>query len=167
MSLYPVPFEPSKGPSMTVEIRKCTVAELKGEANFPALVQEYAQECAIAELPAPDEKMAMYDVIERSGIFQAYGAFSEAGLVGFMAVLTPVIPHYGVGVAVTESLFVGSDDRETGAGLKLLSAAERHAELAGSPALMVSAPSGGKLAEVLSLHPSYRETNRVFLRVLR
>jgi GNAT superfamily N-acetyltransferase len=151
---------------MTIAIRKCTVAELKGDSYFPALVREYAEDCRLDGLPPPDEKLAAYDLIERSGIFTAYGAFADGVLVGFMAVLVPVIPHYGIGITVTESLFVGAAHRGTGAGLALLRAAERHAEEAGSPALMVSAPTGGQLADVLSRHKNYRETNRVFMRGL-
>jgi GNAT superfamily N-acetyltransferase len=78
-------------------------------------------------------------------------------------VLKPVIPHYGVAIAVTESFFVGKEYRKSGAGLKLLRAAEAHAE--GAPGLLVSAPVGGTLAEVLP-HLGYRETNRVFFKEL-
>jgi GNAT superfamily N-acetyltransferase len=152
---------------MSVTIHKCTVAELKRDISFPSMFSEYADECAIAMLPSPDEKMAAYDMIERSGVFQAYGAFSDAGvLLGFMALLTPVIPHYGVCIATMESLFVGREYRGSGAGLKLLRAAERHAEAAGCPGLLVSAPTGGQLAEVLARRDGYAETNRVFFRKL-
>jgi GNAT superfamily N-acetyltransferase len=150
---------------MSASVRKCSLAELKGNAGFPALFKEYAEECALRDLPAPDEKLAAYDAIERSGVFQIYGAFCGEKLVGVVAVLTPVIPHYGVAIAVAESLFVAKRHRKSGAGIRLLIAAERHAKDIGSPALMVSAPVGGVLAEVLP-RLGYRETNRVFLRGL-
>ncbi|MET1025622.1 MAG: GNAT family N-acetyltransferase [Dongiaceae bacterium] len=148
---------------MRVLVRKCTVAEVEANANFPALAREYAAESAIHGLPAPVEKIASYRVIEQSGCFQCYGAFLGDKLVGFVAVLMPVIPHYGIAIAVSESFFVAKAHRKGGAGLKLLHAAERQAREAGSPGLLVSAPFGGRLAQVLP-HLGYRETNRVFFK---
>jgi GNAT superfamily N-acetyltransferase len=146
-----------------VIVRSCSYSDIEGNRNFPALAHEYAEECAIAGLPAPDEKIAAYRALAASEIFQAFGAFLENKLVGFIVVLKPVIPHYGVAIAVTESFFVGKEYRKSGAGLKLLRAAEAHAE--GAPGLLVSAPVGGTLAEVLP-HLGYRETNRVFFKEL-
>ncbi len=152
-----------------IVIRKCTIGEVAANAAFPALHREYAAEAALAGLPDPDEKLGAYRLIEPGGAFQAYGAFLVDGpaggdvLVGVAAVLTPVIPHYGVAIAVTESLFVAAAHRRTGAGVKLIRAAEKHARDAGSPALLVSAPVGGRLVRVLP-RLGYRETNRVFLK---
>lgn len=148
---------------MTVMIRKTTVSEVETNENFPALAKEYAEESAIHGLPSPDEKLSVYRVIEASGVFHVYGAFLLDKLIGFISVLTPVIPHYGVMIAVSESFFVAKDQRRTGAGLKLLRAAEAHACSAGSPGMLVSAPLGGILAEVLPC-VGYRETNRVFFK---
>ncbi|MDY0242697.1 MAG: hypothetical protein RBR34_11015, partial [Rhodospirillaceae bacterium] len=127
------------------------------------LHRDYAKECAIAGLPPPDEKLAAYGAIAQSGVFTAYGAFVDGLLAGFMAVLTPVIPHYGVSITVAESLFVGAAFRSSGAGLALIRAGERHARDAGSPGLLLSAPSGGRLALVLP-KMGYRETSRVFFK---
>lgn len=150
---------------MRASIRKCSLAEIKGNAGFPALFKEYAEECALRDLPAPDEKLAAYDAIERSGVFQIYGAFCGEKLVGVVAVLTPVIPHYGVAVAVTESLFLAKEHRKGNAGIKLLRAAERHARDAGAPGILVSAPVDGPLAQVLP-YLDYCLTNHVFFRKL-
>lgn len=146
-------------------VRKCTVGEIEANAAFPALRRAYAAEAALAGLPDPAEKLAAYRLIETSGVFQAYGAFEAGRLVGFCAVLAPIIPHYGVAIAVTESLFVAKEHRKSGAGLKLIRAAEAHARKVGSPALLISAPSSGRLVQVLP-GIGYRETNRVFMKEL-
>lgn len=148
---------------MSITVKKCTVAEIEQNPNFPSLAKEYAAEAAIHGLPAPDEKIAAYRIIERSGLFQGYGAFLGEILIGFIAVLTPIIPHYGVAITVTESFFVALAHRKSGAGIKLLRAAEQHAKDARSPGLLLSAPSGGRLAGILP-RLGYRETNRVFFR---
>jgi GNAT superfamily N-acetyltransferase len=150
----------------TVSVRKVTFAELTSHGNFQALVREYEAESKAAGLPPFDDKMAQYRAIEPSGFFHLYAAFIGEGLIGFIAFLLPVIPHYGVTIAVTESFFVGQKFRKGGAGLKLLRAAEDHARREGSPALMASAPTGGRLAEILP-RLGYRETNRVFLKELK
>lgn len=144
-------------------IRKITISEVEENENFPNLAKEYAAESSIHGLPLPIEKIAAYRVIESTGIFQAYGAFLEEVLVGFIAVLTPIIPHYGVAITVSESFFVAKEHRKTGAGLKLLRVAHQHAIDAKSPGFLVSAPTGGDLAEVLP-GLGYRETNRVFFK---
>lgn len=169
----PVPYGPEMLPfcrftmrglrGVKVVVRKCTISEVESNENFPALAREYAAEAAIAGLPKPDEKAAAYRAIEQTGIFHSYGAFFGDLLVGFISVLLPVIPHYGVAIAVAESFFVGKKYRKTGAGLKLLHAVERHAREAKSPGLLVSAPWSGPLAEVLP-RVGYRETNRVFFK---
>lgn len=148
---------------MSVVVKKCTFAEVEGNANFPALMREYAAECAIGGLPPAGEKFAAYPLIEATGIFHIFGAFFDDMLVGVIAVLLPVLPHYGVTIAISESFFVAQEFRKSGAGLKLLRAAEQKAQEAKSPGLLVSAPTGGRLASVLP-GIGYRETNRVFLR---
>lgn len=84
-------------------------------------------------------------------------------LIGFIVLLTPVLPHYGAAIAVAESLFVGGAHRKTGAGMLLIRRAERRAREARSPGMLFSAPSGGRLS-VLLPRIGYRETNRVYLK---
>lgn len=149
----------------TLVVRRCTVQEAINNPAFPALAQEYYAESSIAGLPDPTEKMHIYNRLERSKSFQAYGAFIGDELIGFAVVLTPVIPHYGVAISVMESLFVAKAHRKTGAGLQIIRAAEDHARHMESPALMISSPFNGALARVLPRR-GYRETNRVFIKAM-
>ena len=61
-------------------------------------------------MPPPDEKLAAYGMIEQSGVFTVYGAFVDGRLAGFMAVLTPVIPHYGIAIAVAQEAAPSGED---------------------------------------------------------
>lgn len=148
-----------------IEIRKCTIDEVESCRNFPVLAREYAEDAAIHGLPSPVEKLDTYRAIEKLKIFQGYAAVLDGEIVGFMAILVPIIPHYGIGVAVMESMFVGRAYRSSGAGLKLIKAAERHAVEAGSPGLLLSAPYGGRLEKVLPRR-GYRATNTVFFKAV-
>lgn len=145
-------------------IRKTTVAKLRAARAFPSLLAEYAAECAHDELPPPSARWETYAHLEAAGVLHVLGAYDEDGeLVGFLSLVVPVLPHYGVGVAVSESFFVAPAFRRCLAGLRLLAAGEALAVELGSPCLLVSAPSGGNLSELLP-KCGYRETNRVFLK---
>lgn len=146
-----------------MEIRPCSVTELIGHHDFPALRKEYADESAVRGLPDPQEKLEIYQAMEGTGALCAYGAFEGNDLIGFVTVLAPELPHYGRVIAVTESLFVAAARRKSGAGLRLIRTAERHARDIGSPGLLVSAPSGGRLAALLP-RLGYDETNRVYMK---
>ena len=148
-----------------IEIKKITVAELDGSPEFAGLQAEYIEEVKIDGMPPAKAQKTIYENLERAGVFNIFGAYLGDLLVGFVTVLVTVLPHFGVVMAVTESLFVGKDYRKTGAGLQLLKTAERHALVVGSPCLLVSAPVGGALADVLP-YVGYTEKNRVFFRKL-
>lgn len=146
-------------------VRRISVAELFSNEHCLALHDEYMHESALAKLPNPEEKIASYTALEASGsdVFSLYGAFVGEVLVGFLILLTPVIPHYGTAIAVAESLFVAAKHRSSGAGLLLIRKAEQRAKELGSQGLLFSSPTGGRLATVLP-RIGYRETNRVFFK---
>ncbi len=146
-------------------IRASTVAELEAAPAFPDLLAEYAAESAIEGLPPPSAKMETYHHLERSGFLHVLAAWAGDTLAGFITVLAAPLPHYGRTVAVSESFFVAQEHRGTGAGLKLLRAAEALAAKLGSPGLLVSAPYAGDLFKVLP-RVGYVETNRVFFKAV-
>lgn len=148
---------------MSVDVIRRTAASLIADADFTALRDEYAAECSLHGLPDPQEKLAMYQALDASGSFRAFGAYVDGCLVGFVTIIAPVLPHYGVAVAVAESLFVAFAHRKTGAGLALIRRAEDEARSMGSPAILFSSPSGGRLATLLP-RIGYRETNRAYMK---
>lgn len=144
-------------------VRRGSIAELEAFPEFPALLAEYAAESAIDGMPPPAAKMEAYRHLETLGMLSVFEATESEALVGFLTVLIPVLPHYGIPVAVCESFFVAAAHRKSMAGLKLLVAGEERAKGLGSPGFLVSAPMGGKLAELLP-RCEYVETNRVFFK---
>lgn len=147
-----------------MKVAPSTVAEIEAAPAFRALLDEYAAESAIDGLPPPDAKMPSYRHLASLGLLHVLGAWADDGeLIGFITIILPVLPHYGVAVAVSESFFVAKAHRATMAGLRLLGAAEEKARALGSPGLLVSAPYGGKLFELLP-KLGYAETNRVFFK---
>lgn len=146
-----------------VTIRPCSVADLCDAPNIGALLAEYGAECSIPGLGQVSPQFETYRIMEHVGLAQMFGAWHGADLIGFLIVIQNELPHYGQAVAVSESYFVASDHRKSGAGLALLKAASDHARETGAKGLFVSAPIGGKLAEVLP-GLGFTETNRVFFK---
>lgn len=146
-------------------IHQTTMAELWGHENFERLLIEYAAESAVDGLPPPRGKLENYLQLEGTGLLHAFKALRFGALVGFVVVLAPELPHYSRLVAVTESIFVARRHRKSGAGLRLLRRAEARARDLGSPGLLICAPLGGQLVEVLP-RAGYAETNRVFFKRL-
>ena len=144
-------------------IRSSTVAELEAAPTFADMLAEYAAESAIEGMPPPSARMETYRALSAMGALHVLAAWAGDTLAGFITVLAAPLPHYGRTVAVSESFFVAKAHRSTGAGLKLLHAAEDRARELGSPGLLVSAPFEGDLFKVLP-RVGYAETNRVFFK---
>jgi GNAT superfamily N-acetyltransferase len=148
-----------------IEIVPATIADLEAAPNIWALLTEYGAECAIDGMPAPAARAETYRQLEVNGLLHPIAAYKDGKLIGFITVLKAPMPHYSAMVAVTESFFVGRAHRKTGAGLRLLRAAEHKARELGSPGLLVSAPFEGDLFYVLP-RIGYAETNRIFFKRL-
>jgi GNAT superfamily N-acetyltransferase len=146
-------------------IRPVKYIEILGAANASELLAEYAAESAIPEIGPTCPQALMYAAMENSGMFHAFGAFRVKLLVGFAAILTYTLPHYGRKIATVESLFVSKEHRGN-YGRGLMNALEKYAREDGCAVVLYSAPAGGQLEKVLSLRKSYRRTNSVFCRSL-
>ena len=142
-----------------ISLRLCTIDEWEANPVFHTLVEEYARECAIAGLPHPRPRFDIYKAMGDAS--HPIGVFLGDELVGFAVLLTPTIPHYGIMIGVTESLFVSKPKRKTGAGLKLIADVKRRAKEAGSPGVIISAPTGSDLAELLPML-EFDEVTRAF-----
>jgi len=151
---------------MTLDIRKCTIEDIENDHNIAQLLEEYAEESSIKGLPHPLAKAETYKLLEKTGAIQAIGAFVNESIIGFIIVLSSILSHYNTCVAVSESFFVSKEHRKTGAGLKLLHEAEKYSKKLGAFGILISAPIGGVLAEILP-HVGYVETNRVFFRAFK
>lgn len=146
-------------------IEHSTVGRIMGAHEFPALIAEYAVESSAAGLPKPNPQISTYQHLESLGLLHAFAATEGSALTGFLSFLTPILPHYGVLMAVSESFFVASEYRSGGDGLRLLRAAEDHARDLGARVLFVSTPMGGKLFEIMPRR-GYVEASRVFCKRL-
>lgn len=148
-----------------MEIRRCTVADIEQAEHLRAVLDSYGAESAMPEMGEVKADFAAYRAMEAAGMLHVIGAF-DPELIGFITLLHYRLPHYGGrGVCSSESYFVTPERRNTGAGLRLLRAAEDKARDLGASALLVSSPAGGRLAQVLP-RAGYRESNRVFVRGL-
>ena len=100
---------------------------------------------------------------EVSGCCTSNSATEDGKLVGYLSLIVAVLPRYGVPMVVSESFFVAREHRKSGAGLKLLEAAERQTRELGATVILVSAPLNGALARVLPRR-GYVAGDQVFLK---
>jgi GNAT superfamily N-acetyltransferase len=149
-----------------IVIRQCAFGGLENDPNIAALVAEYAAESATEGLGPVNPQWRMYEAMDAAGIARLLCAYNGSVVVGFLVLLVSVVPHFGVPIASTESFFVSRAARSTGAGMMLRRAAERMARDMGAVGFFISAPTGSRLAEVMSKSKGWRETNRVFFRRL-
>ena len=145
------------------EIRPCTVSEIE---ERPDLLDEYALESSIPEIGIPDAQFATYHALEAAQVLHPIASFEDGVMTGFIVPLIVPLPHYGLVTATVESFFVSQSYRDTGVGMRLLSNAEKISRERGAKALLLSAPAGGRLAQVLSRRRSYRRSSEVFVRAL-
>ena len=149
-----------------ISITKMTYAELEANSDFDALVTEYGKESCIEGMPEHNRDSAMYNTLEKAGVFQAFGAYDNDTLIGFIVVLVSNNPHYGKVIGTIESFFVSKAKRKTGAGLKLLRISEIFCKEFGAVGLFLSTPVESQLAKTMEKLSPYKETNRVFFRSL-
>jgi len=148
------------------EVRRVSLATLIDDQRFPTLVDEYTVESSIKDMPPINWQREMYQQLEAIGIFHVLAAYQGEELIGFMTLIVTVLPHYGARTATTESVFVAERHRSSGAGLKLIREAESWAKELGAVGLLLSAPYGGRLADI-GPRIGYQQTNVVFFKRLQ
>lgn len=156
-------------PSMTspLTIRQCSVSEMQATSDLDELLAEYATESANPDLGGHDAQYQTYAVMEQAGVLHIFCAYKGDRLVGFLVLICMVLPHFGRMVGSSESIFVSAPHRKTGAGLKLIAAAEAKCRELGAIGFYLSGPVGGALCQALSKAKAWRPTNQVFFKGLQ
>ena len=113
-------------------VEQVTVEELYSRPGFEEMIAEYAK-LAIKKLPAPRYRKEDYLPLEAAGVLTVWCEMYGGIVVGFASCLVSKIPHYGIGIAIAESLFVREEVRRTGLGIRLIATVERHAASERSP----------------------------------
>lgn len=152
---------------MSLPIRPITIADAFDAPNFTALCDEYRAESLRNPYvtSAPPDRDA-YQYMQDAGVLHMLGAYENDTLVGMVVILIASPPHYaGKLLATVETLFLSKPHRHGRAGVELIRAAESAAVKHGAQGLYISAPSGGRLEDLLPA-VGYHETNTVFFRGL-
>lgn len=142
-------------------IKPVGYSEILDDPNWPALLAEYAAECSLPELGEASPQRDLYDLLEKSGGFQAFGVYDNETLVGFSSVLIYVLPHFGKKIASSESIFVA---QPSGSGLDLIDSMKAHARVNECSHFIWSARVGSRFD--LLLKHLHRHTNNVYLETL-
>jgi hypothetical protein len=127
------------------------------------LIAEYTAECSIPSIGPINPQPATYAAMERANLMQSFAAYDGTDLAGFANLLTPVLPHYGLQVGTTETLFMA---KQFCFGRELIQAIEDYAAEVGCVGILHSAPIGGRFERFLNASKHYQRTNSVFYRRL-
>lgn len=142
-----------------IEISQCFVTELLDGPNARDLIAAYATECMI---PDAKPQRETYLAMQRAGLLTCFGAYLDRELVGFVSIITSVMPHHGKKVATIESLYAAPEYRDAGAGNALMAEAERFARDAGCVCLVYTARVGSRLETVLALRAGCERSHEMF-----
>lgn len=107
-------------------IRPVSFTAILDAPNADKLLKAYAEECLVSDaIP----QRSIYEAMEKAGVLHCFAAYaSDDTLIGFVSVLTAVMPHTGRLQATGESVFVAQDYRDTGAGILLIEAIEKYTD---------------------------------------
>ena len=146
-----------------LDIRPVSYSEILDAPNSAELLQAYSKDCV---MPDYNPQRQIYEAMENSGALYCFGAYVDDVLVGFVSVVTGLMPHNGKRTATIESLFALPSHRKYGIGDALLSAVEVLALKEGCVALLYTARVGSPLSVVLSRRPGCKESHTMFTRWL-
>lgn len=146
-------------------MRQVSVDDLYALPGFEEMIAEYAK-LAIKGMPSPLYRKDDYLPLEAAGLLTVWCAMYGGYVIGFASCLISKVPHYGVGIAIIESLFVREEVRSLGLGNDFLRAIERHAANVGVYALFASCPIGSDYKTVLK-HRAYSAETTTYVKVLK
>lgn len=145
-------------------IRAVSYATILDAPNAKELLDEYAAECSLPELGAASPQRELYEMLEKSGGFQAFGVYDSDVLIGFASVLMYVLPHYGKKIATNESIFVSSSVRGEGYGVRKF--IKQWGKDNNCVVFLYTAPVGSEFDKSLAADERCRHTNNVYVEVL-
>lgn len=135
------------------------------EPNVRELIDRYATESSIDDLPTYKPNTELYRLLEANGVLHTIVARKRGQMIGFVVVLITPNAHYSQLMAVTESFFVHPDHRKGGVGLNLLDEAQVLAKQKGATCIFLSAPVQSRLDRVMQ-RKDWKHTNQVYFRRL-
>jgi GNAT superfamily N-acetyltransferase len=146
-----------------LEIKRISCEDIFYASNSAELLDAYSKDCV---MPDYNPQRQMYATLENSGALHCFGAYSDGILVGFVSVITGVMPHNGKRMATIESLFALPSHRKLGTGDALMSAVEKFASEEKYVVLLYTARVGSPLEVVLSRRPGCKASHTMFTRWL-
>lgn len=108
----------------------------------------------------------LYGMMERSGGFQAFGAYDGEVLVGFSGVVAYPLPHSGHWIGVNESIFLTAKRRRSGLGEDLKEAMRQFVRDKGGVVFIWTAPAESSFDHSLSSNPSLRHSSNSYVETL-
>lgn len=138
--------------------------ELEHAPNLHDMLDEYSIESRLSGMPPPIPHMDSYHLLVKADLLTTLCAYEEDTIIGFLLLLVNMMPHYSTPVATVESFFVPQAHRSTGAGLKLLIAAQKIAQEKGAAGILVAAAVNSDFDRLMSSMYSYTKSHNAYFR---
>lgn len=148
---------------MSATVTRCTMRGLLSDPAWPAIQHAYGSEGRYHGMPEPSPQLDAYCALEDAGAIVALRADDADGLCGFAIMLVQRSLHYGVVVAMVESIYAMPRARAA-VGRRLLAECEAVARDAGARAIVATAPVGSRLGTVYGLR-GYRASSTTYYRM--
>ena len=149
-----------------IEVKIVTADDVLNNENSSFLYEKYAEESKGDYLDvANSPSVESYKTLEDLGMLTTIGAYNDGKLIGFLSLITAVMPHYGEKSSTIESFFVLKEFRKYGTAKRMMDLATNSAKENNSVVMFMSAPIGSRLDSVAK-YMGFKETNIVFTKKL-
>ena len=129
--------------------------------HIDSLLREYSDESRGALVPVVKTDIVLYKTLEDLGILDLIVVYDDEVIVGFISLMTTVMPHYSEKASTVESIFVLKEHRKFGTGKILVNKAESIAKSKSAKVMFMSAPKDGVLSKVVGTY-GFTETNTTY-----
>lgn len=127
------------------------------------LLKEYAKDSKSSLAPNIKPSIEIYNNLENLGMLNCIALMSDKTMVGFIVLLTSMMPHYSEPATLVESIFILKEHRKFGTGKELIARAEKLVKDKGIKLMFLSAANGSRLEKATRFF-GFKKTHATYIK---
>jgi ribosomal protein S18 acetylase RimI-like enzyme len=151
---------------VVIMIQKVSLKDILDSPNSESLFYNYFKAGSEGLLPNHNVCKPVFYAMEKAGLVDCFGLYSNKVLVGFIIATTTVMPHYSVLGTTVMSIYIEKEHRGYGKAKQLLLSVEHEAIKRNSSAVIISSPVSSKFGR-FSTTLGYKKINELFGKALK